>query len=120
MSVHTAIVPGVSETDARDKTAQPAPELTVVIPTFKERHNVAHIVERLRTVLAGLDWEVIFADDDSPDGTASAARAIGEHDHRVRCIRRIGQARTCRGLHRRDADQPGPLCGGDGRRPAAR
>ena len=49
------------------------------------------IVERLRTVLAGRDWEVIFADDDFPDGTAAAARAIGEHDHRVRCIRRIGR-----------------------------
>ena len=91
MSVHTAIVPGISETDTRDKAVQPAPELTVVIPTFKERHNIVHIVERLQTVLAGRDWEVIFADDDSPDGTAAAARAIGEHDHRVRCIRRIGR-----------------------------
>ena len=91
MSVHTAIVPGISETDTRDKAVQPAPELTVVIPTFKERHNVVQIVERLRTVLAGCDWEVIFADDNSPDGTAAAARAIGEHDHRVRCIRRIGR-----------------------------
>ena len=52
MSVHTAIVPGISETDTRDKAVQPAPELTIVIPTFKERHNIVHIVERLRTVLA--------------------------------------------------------------------
>src|SRR5262249_37640043 len=58
---------------------------------FKERRNIAHIVERLRTVLSGRDWEVVFADDDSPDGTAAAAREIGEHDHRVRCIRRIGR-----------------------------
>ena len=72
MSVHTAIVPGISETGTRDKAVQPAPELTVVIPTFKERHNIVHIVERLQTVLAGRDWEVIFADDDSPDGTAAA------------------------------------------------
>src|SRR5207342_2627589 len=91
MSVHTAIVPGISETDTRDKAVQPAPELTVVIPTFKERHNIVHIVERLQTVLAGRDWEVIFADDDSPDGTAAVAREIGEHDNRVRCIRRIGR-----------------------------
>src|SRR5262245_34353270 len=91
MTTHTSIAPGISDLGARAAATRPAPELTVVIPTFKERHNVAHIVERLRTVLAGCDWEVIFADDDSPDGTAAAIRAIGEHDDRVRCIRRIGR-----------------------------
>ena len=40
----------------------------------------------------GLDWEVVFVDDNSPDGTASRARAIGETDRRVRCVRRIGGA----------------------------
>ena len=37
------------------------------------------------------DWEVIFVDDNSPDGTAAVARAIGAGDYRVRCIRRIGR-----------------------------
>ena len=92
MSMHTAIVPNISETGARDTIARPAPELTIVIPTFNERHNVANIVERLRTVLADRDWEVIFADDDSPDGTAAVARTIGEHDRRVRCIRKSAGA----------------------------
>jgi dolichol-phosphate mannosyltransferase len=41
--------------------------------------------------LAGLDWEVVFVDDDSPDGTAATARAIAATDKRVRCIRRIGR-----------------------------
>jgi dolichol-phosphate mannosyltransferase len=90
MSMHTPIVPSIAETGAPD-TVQPAPELTIVIPTFKERHNVAQIVERLRSLLTGYDWEVIFADDDSPDGTATLVRSIGEHDRRVRCIRRIGR-----------------------------
>jgi dolichol-phosphate mannosyltransferase len=69
----------------------PAPELTVVVPTFNEHANVAVLVERLRDVLAGIDWEVIFVDDNSPDGTASAVRAIAAGDRRVRCIRRIGR-----------------------------
>ena len=63
MSMHTPIVPSIAETGAPD-TVQPAPELTIVIPTFKERHNVAQIVERLRSLLTGYDWEVIFADDE--------------------------------------------------------
>src|SRR6266545_2201038 len=68
-----------------------APELSIVVPTFKERANVALLVERLQRTLEGVDWEVLFVDDNSPDGTAAAVRAIGESDARVRCIRRIGR-----------------------------
>ncbi len=70
---------------------RPAPELSVVVPTFKERDNVPLLVEKLARTLTGVDWEVIFVDDNSPDGTAAAARAIGATDYRVRCIRRIGR-----------------------------
>jgi dolichol-phosphate mannosyltransferase len=71
--------------------ARAAPELTVVVPTFNERTNVPLLVARLQRTLDGIDWEVIFVDDDSPDHTAAAARALGESDARVRCIRRIGR-----------------------------
>src|SRR3954452_2530396 len=70
---------------------RPAPELSVVVPTFRERDNVPLLVEKLARTLAGLDWEVVFVDDNSPDGTASVARQIGESDARVRCVRRIGR-----------------------------
>jgi dolichol-phosphate mannosyltransferase len=78
-------------TDTVSNVAGPAPELTVVVPTFNEVVNVAILVERLREALAGRDWEAIFVDDDSPDGTAVAARRIGEGDRRIRCIRRVGR-----------------------------
>jgi dolichol-phosphate mannosyltransferase len=68
-----------------------APELSVVVPTFNESANIPILVERLTRVLADCNWEVLFVDDNSPDGTAAAARAIGEADSRVRCIRRIGR-----------------------------
>lgn len=66
-------------------------ELTVVVPTFNEAKNVPLVVERLHAVLAGVRWEVVFVDDDSPDGTADVARDIARHDPRVRVIRRIGR-----------------------------
>jgi len=72
-------------------TSQPAPELTVVIPTYNERGNVAILVSHLRETLDENNWEVVFVDDDSPDGTANAIRTIGEHDKRIRCVRRIGR-----------------------------
>jgi dolichol-phosphate mannosyltransferase len=68
-----------------------APELTVVVPTFNERANIPILIGRLRDALAGIKWEIIFVDDDSPDGTAAVAKTIGELDGRVRCIRRVGR-----------------------------
>lgn len=73
--------------DARVATA----ELTVVVPCFNERANVAPLVEKLSAALRGLRWEVVFVDDDSPDRTAAEARRIAAFDPRVRCIRRIGR-----------------------------
>ena len=70
---------------------RPAPELTIVVPTFNERANIPLLVERLSHLLTSCDWEVIFVDDNSPDGTATTARTIGEQNSRVRCIRRIGR-----------------------------
>ncbi|MBN2369144.1 MAG: glycosyltransferase family 2 protein [Vicinamibacteria bacterium] len=65
--------------------------LTVVIPTLNERGNVDPLLERLRRTLAGVDWEAIFVDDDSSDGTAERLREIAETDARVRCLQRIGR-----------------------------
>src|ERR1700748_939071 len=61
---------------------RPAPELTVVVPTFNERTNVPLLVARLQRTLDGIDWEAIFVDDNSSDGTAAAVRALGEADAR--------------------------------------
>jgi dolichol-phosphate mannosyltransferase len=75
----------------RMAAVRPAPELGIIVPTFNERTNVPLLVERLERLLTSCDWEVVFVDDNSPDGTAAAARTIGERDSRVRCIRRIGR-----------------------------
>src|SRR4051812_24018770 len=66
-------------------------ELTVVVPCREEAENVPVMVERLERALVGVGWEVVFVDDDSPDGTAAVAKAIAARDPRVRCIRRVGR-----------------------------
>ncbi|WP_093399110.1 glycosyltransferase family 2 protein [Sphingomonas sp. OK281] len=66
-------------------------QLAVVIPTFNEKANVATLIAKLDQALVGLNWEAIFVDDDSPDGTADAAREIARLDKRVRVIQRIGR-----------------------------
>ena len=67
------------------------PQLSVIVPTFKEKGNVAELVRRLDAALTGIAWEAIFVDDNSPDGTAAAVKEIGAHDPRVRCLRRVGR-----------------------------
>ena len=66
-------------------------ELTVVVPCYNERKNVAELVSRLGAALSGVAWEVVFVDDDSPDGTADVVRSIAVVDDRVRCLRRVGR-----------------------------
>lgn len=73
------------------RPVRPAPALSIVIPTFNETANVPVVVERVAAALAKADWEIIFVDDDSPDGTYSLAKELGELDGRVRCIRRVGR-----------------------------
>ncbi|GAA0551333.1 dolichol-phosphate mannosyltransferase [Rhizomicrobium palustre] len=76
------------------KTTPPAGQETVlsmVIPTYNERGNVAELIRRLDLTLAGISWEAIFVDDNSPDGTADALKQIARTDPRIRCLRRVGR-----------------------------
>ena len=66
-------------------------ELAIIIPTFNEVRNVSLLVAKLDAALVGRTWEAVFVDDNSPDGTADAAREIGRSDPRVRVIQRIGR-----------------------------
>ena len=66
-------------------------ELSIIVPTFNERENVVPLLQRLRTALNGIVFEVVFVDDDSPDGTAEQVRQIARTAPRVRIIQRIGR-----------------------------
>jgi dolichol-phosphate mannosyltransferase len=65
--------------------------LSIVVPTFNESRNVRELLCRLEATLGATGWEVIFVDDDSPDGTAAEVRNIARSDPRVRCLQRVGR-----------------------------
>ncbi|MEO5766171.1 MAG: glycosyltransferase family 2 protein [Casimicrobiaceae bacterium] len=67
------------------------PDLAVIVPTLNERDNVDEFVRRLASALSGLRWEVVFVDDDSPDGTSHHLRELAQLDRRVRVMQRIGR-----------------------------
>ncbi|MFM2399656.1 MAG: hypothetical protein RL341_1813 [Pseudomonadota bacterium] len=71
-------------------------EVSVIVPTFNEVRNVGAMVEKLDHAIGNMRWEVIFVDDDSPDGTAQEVRRIAQERANVRCVHRIGR----RGLSR--------------------
>jgi dolichol-phosphate mannosyltransferase len=76
----------------------PGPELTVVIPTRDENDNIVALYQRICATLDGVNWEVIFVDDDSSDGTPETVRRVAMSDRRVRLLHRIdrrGLASAC-------------------------
>ncbi len=66
-------------------------ELSIIVPTFNELDNVAELVKRIDSCLQGVAWELIFVDDNSPDGTAERVRQLSRLDPRIRCMLRIGR-----------------------------
>jgi glycosyltransferase involved in cell wall biosynthesis len=62
--------------------AEPAPDLSVLIPVYNEVDNVGPLQAELDEVLrpSGMLYELIFVDDGSTDGTAERLRAIQEAD----------------------------------------
>src|SRR5205814_3304210 len=66
-------------------------EISVVVPAYRERENVAPLLAALERALAGLDWETIIVVDDGSDRTEDIVRERAQRDPRVRCIQRIGR-----------------------------
>ena len=79
---------------AKDSGVKPL-QLAIILPTYNERANLRPLVARMDAALGGIGgnirWEAIYVDDNSPDGTADEARAIGLEDPRIRVIQRIGR-----------------------------
>ena len=72
--------------------------VSVVIPVYRSEKSLEPLMERLLTVLEGLDrpWEVVFVDDCSPDESWQALRRLkSRYGERVRIARLV----TNRGQH---------------------
>lgn len=72
-------------------TESPAPRIAVIVPTFNEIANVGPLADAILKALDGIESEIIFVDDDSPDGTAAKVRELAQSNPRIRCIQRIGR-----------------------------
>lgn len=67
------------------------PELAVIVPSYNERENVGLLYEKVGEALAGIPFEFIVVDDNSPDGTSEVVREMAQRHANVRAIHRIGR-----------------------------
>lgn len=62
--------------------------VTVIVPTFNERENVAELVARTAAALAGWDAEILFVDDSTDDTAVEIERVAVDASIPVRVIHR--------------------------------
>lgn len=68
-----------------------AAELAIIVPTFNEARNVPLLAKAVAEALPQIAWELVFVDDNSPDGTANEVRSLALQDPRVRIVHRFGR-----------------------------
>jgi dolichol-phosphate mannosyltransferase len=81
---------------------QPAaalPEISVVVPVFDEEGAAPALAREIAAAFAGRDYEMIFVDDASRDGTRAALKAVNAEIPQLRVLshaRNSGQSRAIR------------------------
>jgi dolichol-phosphate mannosyltransferase len=64
---------------------------SIIIPAYNERDNIPLVVDLLEKLLPSDNWEIVFVDDDSKDGSREVLMRLSRENPRVRLIRRIGR-----------------------------
>ncbi len=63
-------------------------KLSIILPTYNEKENVHRIYKVIKEVITPLklDYEIIYVDDNSPDGTINSVKQLRESDSNVKYI----------------------------------
>ncbi|MEH6416282.1 glycosyltransferase family 2 protein [Pseudomonas sp. CGJS7] len=70
-----------------------SPQLSVVVPVFNEQDNVAPLVQEIVTALRGVaDFEIVYVDDHSRDGTLAALEALKTGVPELRVLHHVSQS----------------------------
>src|SRR6185503_39615 len=72
------------------------PELSVVVPVHNEAENLNRLTGEIRRALEGrVDYEIVYVDDGSQDGSAECLARLAREEPRIRVVpheRRAGQS----------------------------
>ncbi|MDA8733184.1 glycosyltransferase family 2 protein [Gammaproteobacteria bacterium] len=64
--------------------------ISIVIPTFNESKNIISLIDEIKSVLDGINFEIIVVDDSSPDGTHEIIKdyILKNNSTNISCINR--------------------------------
>ena len=82
-----------SATEQAASSDNPAPEVSVVVPTYCEAENLDELVSRVSDTLDEVErlFEIIIVDDNSKDGTADEVARLQSEGRNVRLIKRVDE-----------------------------
>ncbi len=89
--------------------ATPDLPISIVVPTYNERDNLAPLTERIFATLEPDTAELLIVDDNSPDGTAAVAEELSEK-YPVRCLIRHDERGLATAVIRGLREARGELC----------
>jgi dolichol-phosphate mannosyltransferase len=84
-------------------------QVSVIVPTYNERDNLAPLAARIFAAIDPTSSELLIIDDDSPDGTATAAEELAA-GYPVRCLVRRGERGLATAVIRGLGEARGELC----------
>ncbi|KAA0002294.1 MAG: glycosyltransferase, partial [Thermoplasmata archaeon] len=58
--------------------------ISIVVPVYNEKDNIKPLYEKIKETLD--DFEIIFVDDGSNDGTYEEIKKLHDIDNRIKCI----------------------------------
>ena len=61
-------------------------KVSLVLPVYNERANVAELVDEIQAAFAGRTYEIVAVDDRSHDGSLDELRRLAADDDRVRVV----------------------------------
>jgi dolichol-phosphate mannosyltransferase len=65
--------------------------VSIIIPTYNEKKNIVKLLQLIKLALTKVKWEVIFVDDNSPDGTSKIIKRELKNYSNVKLITRINK-----------------------------
>lgn len=66
-------------------------ELSIIIPTLNERENISPLISALQVTFSAhnIQWEAVFVDDNSTDGTLDEIKTLSKQCDNIRFIHRL-------------------------------
>ena len=65
--------------------------LTVIVPTYNEVDNISNFINKIKEILKNINFQILFVDDNSTDGTIDKVNKFKERYDNIELIVRIGR-----------------------------